>query len=454
MRCDKCNRFGREIAMSRPSMTAHSLIGILAFFPLLMLSSCGKPTAENILLRIDGDRSLDRGLGAQMQQFADVTGDGVPEILAASPFEGLGEIGLYSGSSGELVYRISSDIKKYSVKFFSVIADLNGDKLPEIAAPSSGSESSLWIFSGKDGLALFKLDEKLFFDYYELPRILSVPDKNSDGVFDLALEQPKRSLIVFSGKDGQKIMELDPPKTLDEHVRYDKTPDIDGDGNDDIMGLTTVRRPIRENVFELVTRVQFISSKDFSPIGTPFIVPLQERERPYRCSDMNGDNVMDIVACAPFGGQPKESSVLLAVSGRDGSEIWRVNGGNVEGGSTMTSIDAKTREKVATYTDIRFGDALALLPDANGDGIAEVATGHPELYNKERKIGGCIYIFSGKDGTILRTIFSPDKNSRIGGSIAPFADLNFDGTTDILAGVPGAMVDKQKEVGSILVLPT
>jgi len=435
------------------SIGTKRLLFILALAFPLVVNSCSKPSAKGILMRIDGDRSLDRGLGAQVQQFADVSDDGVPEIIAASPFEGLGEIGLYSGSSGELIYRIVSKVGSYSVKFFSVVIDLNGDKIPEIAAPSSGPEPGLWIFSGKDGSPLFKLDEKLFLDHYEPPRILSVPDKNSDGVFDLALEQPRRSLIIFSGKDGQKIMELESPKTLDEHVRYDKTPDIDGDGNDDIMGLTTARRPIRENVFELVTRVQFLSSRDFGPIGTPFIVPLQERSRPYKCADMDGDNVMDIVACAPFGGQPKESSVLLAVSGKDGSELWRVNGASVEGGSTMTGVNARTGERLSTYTDIRFGDALTLIPDIDGDGIAEVATGHPELYNKERKTGGCIYIFSGKDGTILKIIFSPDKNSRIGGSIAPFADLNFDGTTDILVGAPGSTVDKQNEVGSILVMP-
>jgi hypothetical protein len=45
-----------------------------------------------------------------------------------------------SCASGAPIYRISSELGKYLLKFFCVIDDLNNDGIPEIAAPSSGAD--------------------------------------------------------------------------------------------------------------------------------------------------------------------------------------------------------------------------------------------------------------------------------------------------------------------------
>jgi hypothetical protein len=156
---------------------------------------------------------------------------------------------------------------------------------------------------------------------------------------------------------------------------------------------------------------------------------------------------------AHFSGGSPRGSVLLALSGKDGSELWRVNGCEVEGGAKMVTVDAKTRQEVSKYTDVNFGKTTVLFPDINGDGVADVATGHVELANRERKTAGRIYVFSGKDGSLLKTIFSPEANLPIGASIMPFVDRNFDDIPDILVGVPAASVDGKKGVGSILIMP-
>jgi hypothetical protein len=256
---------------------------------------------------------------------------------------------------------------------------------------------------------------------------------------------------VFSGKDGSKIMELPPPESLHDHVLYHRAPDIDGDGHDDIVGFGAARMPTGENTFTFVARTKFLSSADFSQIGDSFDIPLDERPHQCGCADLNGDGTPDIVVSSHSGGSP-QGSVLLAVSGTDGQELWRVNGVDMQGGSRITSVDAKTGEVTASYTDVGFGRAITLLADINGDGVPDVATGHTDLFDRDLKIRGRIYIFSGKDGMLLRTVHSPDNNSIIGMYIAPFADAGFDGTADMLVGIPGATAGEKKEAGGVLVM--
>jgi hypothetical protein len=297
------------------------------------------------------------------------------------------------------------------------------------------------VFSGKDGTLLFQTDEKLRFDH-DPPRVLSLPDKNGDGIPDIALEQPTRSLLIFSGKDGKKIDELEPPKDGEDIVLYNVAPDIDGDGFSDIIGLHNVNR---------VPQACFYSSKDFSHLSEMFPIPVQMRPTVYACADLNDDAFPDIALVHHTGGKP-EGSLLVALSGKDGRELWRVNGTDVDGGSKMLVVDAGTKKMVGAYRDIKFADSLAVLPDMNGDGVPEIATGHADFFDREHKIAGCVFIFSGKDGQLLRSILSPDNSCRIGVSVAAFADANFDGVSDLLLGAPTAAVAERKEAGCVLLM--
>lgn len=79
-----------------------------------------------------------------------------------------------------------------------------------------------------------------------------------------------------------------------------------------------------------------------------------------------------------------------------------------------------------------FGTALATL-DANGDGTADLAVG---------ATGGCgsVSIYSGIDGTLLRTITaaSPEAGSLYGAALANAGDQNADGADDLFIGAPGS----------------
>jgi hypothetical protein len=419
------------------------LVGLVFLF---MNAGCTKQSGKHILLHIEGDEQHDSGLGAMVDQFADIDGDGFPEIIAASPLGGLRAcISVYSGRSGVLIYRITSKEGEFTTRSFAVLTDLDGDKIPEIAIPSPSGQHGLWLFSGKDGKVLFKAEEELLFTYYGRPRIIIVPDKNDDSVPDIALERLGRGLVVFSGKDGRKVMELNAPRTPSEFVRYDVAPDINGDGLDDLIGITRGRLEVGPHSSKVVLKIMFLSAADFSLIDTPVEVAFSQEPRVWRCADVNGDGMPDVI----FG----SGGILQVVSGKDGREIWRTSDTEIEKNSGMTAMDSRAGGMISSVGDGNFADAIALLPDMNGDSIAEVAAGHPAVFNKKMKTRGGIYVFSGKDGTILMTVFSPDKGLPIGASVAAFADWNRDGTTDILVGAPSAMVNKKENVGAVLVMP-
>jgi hypothetical protein len=435
------------------SKTSLPFLASLFLSCVLFLPSCGSsaPTSD-VLLQIDGEKKLHEGLGGHVEQFADLDDDGFPEIIASSPYGLSGNYNVFSGGTGEPVYMIESVRDKYKLKNFAVIGDLNGDGIPEVVGPDTWASRGVWVFSGRDGSPMFSIEEKIYGDHYRTPNILTVPDKNSDGVPDIVMPHGE-DLIIASGTDGKVIRRFTPPKHTDEDemVSYSRAADADGDGHDDLIAFGYKKWPLRENVYQNRIRAWFLSADDFRTIGEPFDTPFDNNPDHYACADMNGDGVIDLVGCNKTGGEPS-GSLLAAISASDSSEIWRVNGEQVEGGIEMFTVDAKTGETVRRFSDAQFGECMALLPDINADGVPEVATGHPMLGDKERKLHGLIYIFSGSDGSILQTIYPPSSEWRIGRSVAPYEDRNFDGNPDILVAAFEYRSQEREKVGSILIL--
>ncbi len=80
-----------------------------------------------------------------------------------------------------------------------------------------------------------------------------------------------------------------------------------------------------------------------------------------------------------------------------------------------------------------FGRSLALCGDLDGDRCCEVAVGSPSDGDGHR---GKVFIFSGKDGALLRELSGEAHDSGFGTDVATAGDQDGDGIPDLAVGAP------------------
>ena len=143
--------------------------------------------------------------------------------------------------------------------------------------------------------------------------------------------------------------------------------------------------------------------------------------------DLNNDGVPDVlVGVAHHSNFPADhinAGEAFVFSGADGSIIF-----------TLTDPDEEEGN--------RMGYAVASLGDVNGDGIPDLLVGVPKKDVSDLPDVGSAYIFSGADGSFIRSLDPPaqggaEANGRFGTAVANAGDVNGDGVSDVLIGAPG-----------------
>lgn len=92
---------------------------------------------------------------------------------------------------------------------------------------------------------------------------------------------------------------------------------------------------------------------------------------------------------------------------------------------------------------VTFGWSVASIPDLNKDGLPDILVGAPYTTVGKNAVQGQAYAFSSKDGTLLFTLDNPQPlaGTTFGWRITSAGDLNKDGISDILVGAPYQDVD-------------
>ena len=137
--------------------------------------------------------------------------------------------------------------------------------------------------------------------------------------------------------------------------------------------------------------------------------------------DVDRDGVNDVVTSAPTSreGGPQAGKVYV-YSGRSGQLLWSAVG-----------------------TDsAQLGLGIQPARDVNGDGIPDVVAGAPGI---ERA-----YVYSGRDGSVLLTLYGEHKGESFGRRVAGVGDINGDGHSDVLVGAPTADVTGENAGGAYL----
>lgn len=143
--------------------------------------------------------------------------------------------------------------------------------------------------------------------------------------------------------------------------------------------------------------------------------------------DVNADGTPDYIIGAPgrasAGGPPNDPGLpfpgyAIVFSGADGEVIWRFDG------------DPDGDERLGGCA-IGIGD-ISTPPD----GHADLLVGAPS-YDGAVENGGRLYLFSGADGTIIRTHEGQVETGLLGLAGGPIDDFDGDGVGDYVGGAPG-----------------
>ena len=127
--------------------------------------------------------------------------------------------------------------------------------------------------------------------------------------------------------------------------------------------------------------------------------------------DVDNDGVEDFVVGAPENGNVFSGGTGYArvYSGVDASVLLTISG---VGGA------------------IAFGNSVAGVGDLNGDGHGDIAVGAP-FEDGPGLSRGRIYVYSGIDGSLIRTFTGVVDGGRLGHTVASAGDANGDGVPDI-----------------------
>jgi len=364
-----------------------------------------------------------RGIG-------DVDGDGRIDIVTSAPsFGGTpttfgnGKIYVYSGRSGALLWSHVGDSGAVLGNGIEGAGDVNRDGIPDVVAGAPGVNRA-FVFSGRDGRVLLTLAPSEAGGRFG-SSASAAGDQNGDGYADVIVGAPTGAgaspppgappgntpplpgrVYVFSGRDGSIL------RTLNGTTPGDGFGSIvagqrDGRGSMLLIGAPGAGTPARGRVFAFAPgsdtpRYEIAPDSTGAALGAMFSSVI---------GDIDRDGVRDLFTSdfADASRGPATGRVYIN-SGATGRRLQTLSGESPGDGFGIGSPD---------------------VGDMNGDGVPDLVLGAWQ-HASAAPSGGKIYLFSGKDGTVLRTITGRVSGETLGFDAAGVGDIDGDGITDLL----------------------
>ena len=348
----------------------------------------------------------------------DVDGDKVADVLTSAPTfgangqpNGPGKVYVYSGRSAKLIWERVGEAGDQLGTGLEAAGDVNRDGVNDVIAGAPGTGKA-YVYSGRDGKTLLTLKGTVEEGYGS--STASAGDQNGDGYADVIVGAPSSNAAgqgagrayVISGKDGSTLATLDGEQAGDAFGSIvagnrsgKRTPVLVGapGGGANNRGAVYSFADVQKNGTVVIT-----ADSTGAALGAMFTSLI---------GDVNGDKVPDIYA-SDFSNSAKGPATGRAYirSGKDGRPLLTLTGENPGDG---------------------FGIGSADVGDVNKDGYDDVLLGAWQ-YSAAAASGGRIYLFSGKDGSVLRTITGRVPGETLGFDATGVGDVDGDGVVDLL----------------------
>ena len=364
----------------------------------------------------DGEAANDQ-FGWIARVVGDVDHDAVPDIVTSAPTKAIGGAGagrvyLYSTRSGRLLWSVDGKPGDQLGSGVEAAGDTNHDGVPDVIASAPGAGKA-YVYSGKDGHTLLTFSAEKTSDNFG-QHVSGAGDVNGDGYADVIVGAPGNNAggekagraYVYSGKDGHILLTLTGGAAQDAFgsaVAGARTKA----GSVLIVGAPGAgpRHAGRAYVYKgLSPTPAFVIDADETgtALGAMFLSVI---------GDVNHDGVPDVYA-SDFTNAAKGPATgrVYVHSGADGRRLLTLTGETAGEG---------------------FGIGPATAGDVDGDGHDDLIVGAWQ-YGGAAISGGRSYLYSGKDGTLLKTYTCRTPGDTFGFDAVGMGDVDGDGTTDFL----------------------
>jgi hypothetical protein len=360
--------------------------------------------------------------GWAVSELGDVDGDDVQEAIVGEPFTAAGSTYVYSGRTGELVYRLDGQPGDQQGYAIADAGDADGDGVADIVsgAPAVGPGHA-HLYSGATGELLHTFAGVHAGDFFG-GAVASAGDIDRDGSADVLVGAPRAAAggassgraYIFSGRTYELLRKLDAGHHGDLFgTATDWTPDLNGDGvADQIVGARNAGPGQRG-------RAYVFSGKNGRPLfaidaavtgadlGWFFVAGV---------GDVNGDGTPDVYA-ADFG-----DSTLGPATGRAGVYSGR------NGSQLRSFLGSSAGEGLGPGREAG---------DVNADGRPDLSVGS-WISSDGAPFAGQLEIYSGADGSLLRTMTSTTAGETFGFDSVGIGDADGDDRPDLIVSAATA----------------